>query len=143
MKLLLNLYPPYRGAGITVEEISPDWKRFTVAMKLRWYNRNIVKTHFGGSLYSMVDPHYMLMLMNILGPDYVVWDKSATIDFLRPGKGLVRAHFEVHDSDIEMIRTQTADGASYLHEFQVSILNHKSKEIARVKKVLYIKKRAV
>ena len=82
IKHALNIWSPYLGAGIKIEYIRKDWKEMKVSMKLRFYNRNIMNTHFGGSLYSMVDPHIMLMLMQLLGEDYIVWDKSAEIDFI-------------------------------------------------------------
>ncbi|RMD74179.1 MAG: DUF4442 domain-containing protein, partial [Bacteroidetes bacterium] len=97
LKWGLNLYPPFLGAGIRVRTISADYRRAVVEMPLRWYNRNYVGTHFGGSLYSMTDPLYMLMLMNVLGPDYIVWDQAATIVFRRPGRSTVRAEFELTD----------------------------------------------
>lgn len=76
-RLLSNFYGPYLGAGVRIRYISPDWKEIRVSMKLHCYNRNAVGTHFGGRLYSMVDPHLMLMLMQLLGEDYVIWDKAA------------------------------------------------------------------
>jgi acyl-coenzyme A thioesterase PaaI-like protein len=85
-KRLLNLYPPYIGAGIKVEYVSKDWRELHVSMALRWYNRNAVGTHFGGSLYAMIDPHVMLLLMQLLGKDYQVWDKSASIEFVKASK---------------------------------------------------------
>ena len=100
LRWLLNIYGPYLGAGIRVELISADWRESQVSMKLRWYNRNAVGSHFGGSLYAMVDPHLMLMLMHILGNDYIVWDKSAEIDFVRPGRGRVMANFAITDEEL-------------------------------------------
>jgi len=69
LKRILYLYPPYLGAGVKVTQISQDWTELRVSMSLHWYNRNTVGTHFGGSLYSMVDPHLMLLLMQLLGDD--------------------------------------------------------------------------
>ncbi len=80
LKFALNVYPPYLGAGVSITKVDRDWRELKVSMKLRWYNRNAVGSHFGGSLYSMVDPHLMLLLMKLLGEDYVVWDKAASID---------------------------------------------------------------
>ena len=82
LKRILNLYPPYLGAGVRVTYIREDWKELHVSMSLRWFNRNAVGTHFGGSLYSMVDPHLMLLLMQLLGKEYLVWDKAANIEFV-------------------------------------------------------------
>ena len=101
---MLNLYGPFLGAGIKVDYISDDWKEVRVSLRLRWYNRNIFHTHFGGSLYSMADPHLVLMLMHLLGDDYMVWDKAAEIDFLRPGSGRVSATFQISDAELQTIK---------------------------------------
>ena len=90
LRWALNFYPPYLGAGVKVRHISSDFREVRVSMGLTWYNRNYVRTQFGGSLYSMTDPFYMLMLMENLGRDYVVWDKAAHIEFVSPGKGTDR-----------------------------------------------------
>lgn len=140
-KFLMNLWPPYWGSGISVESISRDFKRLTVVMKMGWYNRNAVGTHFGGSLYAMTDPFFMLMLMGILGPGYVVWDQSACIDFIRPGRGKVRAEFSLTDKDIDLVRKQTEGGEKFLPEYSVDIKDESGQVIAQVRKVLYIRKK--
>jgi hypothetical protein len=87
LRLLINLWPLLLGAGIRVTRLDADWRAVDVEMKLTRWNRNYVGTHYGGSLYSMTDPFYMVMLIEILGRDYVVWDKSASIRFRKPGEG--------------------------------------------------------
>src|ERR1051325_11667703 len=87
----INFYPPYLGASVRVTHFAEDFRRVEVEMPLRFYNRNYVGTHFGGSLYSMVDPFYMLMLMNSLGPGYIVWDRSEERRVGKPGKGVMKA----------------------------------------------------
>ncbi len=141
MKWLLRFYPPYLGAGIKVDYISDDWMDAQVSMKLKWYNRNYVKTHFGGSLISMTDPFYMLMLSNILGSNYVVWDKVASIDFIKPGVSKVSAQFKLTDKIIDEIFEQTNSGEKYLPTFNVNIFDEKGTVIAKVHKRLYIRKR--
>jgi hypothetical protein len=89
----IRFYPPFLGAGIRLKSISEDMRTIEVEMPLRFWNRNYVGTQFGGSLYTMCDPFFMLILINNLGPDYIVWDKAATIRFKKPGKGLVQAVF--------------------------------------------------
>jgi hypothetical protein len=86
LKFGLNLYPSYLGAGVKVTHISKDRRELHVSMSLRRFNRNAVGTHFGGSIYSMLDPHLMLLLIQLLGNDYWVWDKSAHIDFIKASK---------------------------------------------------------
>lgn len=140
-RLLINCYPPYLGTGISIKVLSPDFTRMTVQMKSRFYNRNYVGTHFGGSLYAMTDPFYMLMLIQILGKEYWVWDKSAGIDFIQPGKGTVTAEFHVDQILIDTIIAETADGRKYLPDLPVEVKNTQGELVARIVKTLYIKKK--
>lgn len=142
LKLAMNIWPPYLGAGIRVEHISPDFRDVVVALHLRWYNRNYVGTHFGGSLAAMTDPFYMLMLIENLGPEYVVWDKAAAIEFVRPGRGTVRAHFHLDPEQIEQVRAAAADGKAHFPEFDVDVLDAAGQVVARVHKTLYVRWRA-
>ncbi|UVL03767.1 DUF4442 domain-containing protein [Pseudomonas sp. B21-047] len=139
LRWLLNLYPPYLGAGIRVQHISPDMRSVKVCMKLTRWNRNYVGTQFGGSLYSMVDPFYMLLLIEQLGREYIVWDKAASIDFISPGKGPVYAEFHLDDSLLDEIRQQTATGKKCLPRLQVDIRDAAGELVARVDKTLYVR----
>src|SRR5262249_42185897 len=104
LQRLLRFYPPFLGAGIRISHVSEDMRTIEVRMPLHFWNRNYVGTHFGGSLYAMCDPFFMLILINHLGPDYVVWDKSAAIRFKKPGSGTMKAVFHVPPERIEEIR---------------------------------------
>ena len=138
----INFYPPYLGASVRVTHIAEDFRRIEVEMPLRFYNRNYVGTHFGGSLYSMCDPFYMLMLINILGPDYIVWDKAATIRFKKPGKGVMKATFELTEEKIAEIRTAAETQPKVEPQFQVLVKDAEGAVVAEVDKLLYIKKKA-
>jgi acyl-coenzyme A thioesterase PaaI-like protein len=140
LKFCINLYPPFLGAGIRVKHIAPDYREVIVSMKLRWYNRNYVGTHFGGSLAAMTDPFYMLMLIHILGKEYTVWDKTSIIDFIAPGRGTVTAHFTLTDEQIAEIKNKTASGDPYYPEFHVDIVNKSGEIVSAVKKKLYVRK---
>ncbi len=138
----MNLYPPYLGAGVRVIDISDDYTYIKVRMKLRWYNRNYVRTQFGGSLYSMVDPFYMLMLMQHLGKTHYIWDKSASIDFVKPGHGTVYAEFTLDLATIDKLNADAAatDKAIY-PQFIVNIVADSGETVASVQKNLYIKRK--
>jgi hypothetical protein len=140
-RYFLNIYPPYWGTGIVVKKIAPDWKEIIVQMKLRWYNRNYVNTHFGGSLYLMTDPFYMVMLIKILGKDYIVWDKAVHMSFIKPGRGKVTAHFIVKEEQLQNILANTSSGKKYLPEFTVNIKDEEGEIVTRVTKILYIRKK--
>lgn len=139
---LMGLYPPYLGAGVSVKSISDDFSKLTVEMKLRFWNKNYVGTQFGGSLYSMVDPFYMLMLIQRLGKEYIVWDKAAAIDFKKPGRGKVYASFELTDAKVNELKKELEQKDKVLPIFDVEIRDSESDEIvATVKKTLYIRKK--
>ena len=141
LKRIINIYPPYLGAGIKVDHISEDWKEIRVSMRMRWYNRNIVGTHFGGSLYALIDPHVMLALMQLLGKDYTVWDKAASIEFIKASKKKVSAVIQITDEIIEEIKQKTEGGNKYLPTFTIEIRDEDGELIAKAEKVIYIKKK--
>ena len=140
-KTYLNFWGPYRAAGIRVAEIAPDFSRVVVELRELRNNRNAVGTHFGGSLYSMCDPFYMLMFIARLGKDYVVWDKAARIDFERPGKGTVRAVFTLTAADDDAVRRETENGARYKPTYVVEVIDATGERVARVEKVLYFRRK--
>ena len=141
MKLALNLYPPYLGAGVKVTHIDDDWRELHVSMSVRWYNRNAVGTHFGGSLYSMVDPHLMLLLIRLLGDEYWVWDKSAQIEFIKASKDKVTSIIKISSDDLAEIKRHTIDGDKYLHEFAIEVKDEDDDLVATVKKIIYTRRK--
>lgn len=140
-KLMFNLYPPLLGAGIRTTRIQADWKEVDVEMRLNRWNANYVGTHYGGSLYSMTDPFFMVMLINILGPGYIVWDKSAAIRFRRPGRGTVYAKYRVSDAQVEEIREALKTEAKIDREFPIAVTSESGEVIAEVRKLLQFRKK--
>lgn len=138
-----NVWPPFLFSGIKILKMSPDFKQVRVKLKLRWWNANFVGTQYGGLLYSLADPFYMLMLIENLGPDYVVWDKSATIKFVKPGRSDVLADFELEDKDIETIKKEVEESGKTLWKKSVKIVDLNNELIAEVEKTIYIKKKEV
>ncbi len=137
----VHLWPPFLGMGIRVQHIAPDMKSIDVEMKLRWWNANYVGTHFGGSLFAMTDPFYMLMLMANLGRDYIVWDKAAAIRYRKPGKGTVRAEFRLTDAQLDDIREKLKTLPKWEPVFTVEVKNAQGTVIAEVEKILHVKKK--
>jgi acyl-coenzyme A thioesterase PaaI-like protein len=137
----LNAYGPYAGAGVVMTHIAEDASEIRVEMPLTQANLNLVGTHFGGSLYAMVDPHLMILLMQRLGPEYVVWDKEATIDFRRPGVDTVHATIRVTDDEVEQIRAATATGEKHLPQWKLEVLDEQGEVVATVLKTLYVRQK--
>ncbi len=138
-RLALTWFGPFWGTGIRVAEVTPGFGRITIEMRSRWYNRNAFGTHFGGSLYAMCDPFYCLALVAKLGPKYVVWDQAARIEFVRPGRGTVRAVFEWSDTQIQEIMASAASGQKVLPERELEVTDESGNVVARVHKTLYVR----
>ncbi|MDH5547678.1 MAG: DUF4442 domain-containing protein [Gammaproteobacteria bacterium] len=139
LKFVGNHWRPFRGAGIRIVKVAPDYRFMEVHMKLRWYNRNYVGTHFGGSMYAMTDPFYMMMLINILGSDYIVWDKGARIDFKKPGRGTVKVQFRFSEEEIRAIKQKVDEDGKYVFEKPANVCDEEGDVVAEVMKVLYIR----
>lgn len=138
----MNLWPPFLGAGIKVTRLDADWRAIDVEMKLRFYNRNYVGTHYGGSLYSMTDPFYMLMLIENLGRDYIVWDKAASIRFRRPGLGRVTAEFRITEQQLDDIRQQLQSVEKIEPTFTVEVKDESGEVVALVEKVVQVRRKS-
>ena len=138
---LMWLWPPFLGAGVRVKHVSADFKNITVEMKLSFWNKNYFGTQYGGSLYSMTDPFYALMLLDHLGREYIVWDKYGSIDYVSPGRGKVYANFQLSQQQIDDIKTQVDQNGKTEYDFAVQILDESNKLIADVKKTLYIRRK--
>jgi len=141
MRMLLNIWPPFLGAGIRIRRLASDWKEIDVEMKLRWWNRNYVGTHYGGSLYSMADPFFMVMLIENLGKDYIVWDKAASIRFRKPGRGTVSACFRLSDEQVGEIRQALNSQEKIERVFTVEVKDQSGSVVAEVEKLLHIRRK--
>jgi acyl-coenzyme A thioesterase PaaI-like protein len=141
MRRLFNWWPPFRAAGIRVREIAPDFRSATVELRMKLLNRNYVGTHFGGSLFAMTDPFFMIMMMKNLGPEYLVWDKAGTVRFLKPARGTVVARFELPEERVAEARAATQSGEKYEPKFRVEIVDAEGATVADVEKTLYIRRK--
>ena len=137
----MNLWPPFLFSGIRVLDIGEDWRSARIVLRKHWYNGNYVGTHFGGSLFAMTDPYWMILVLECLGRDYIVWDKAAEIEFVAPGRSDVFADFLVEESALDEIRAATANGEKVLRWFAVDVKNAAGEIIARVRKQLYVRRK--
>jgi acyl-coenzyme A thioesterase PaaI-like protein len=136
-----NLFPAYRATGARVEYVAHDFREVRIRLPLRLRTRNYVGTIFGGSMYGAVDPVYMLMLIRTLGPEYVVWDKSASIRFRKPGRSTLYARFTLDEAELDAIRVATADGASTDRVYRVELADAEGTVHAEVEKTLYVRRK--
>lgn len=138
---LVRFWPPYLGAGVKVVAFSSDLRSIDVEMKLRFWNKNYVGTHFGGSIYSMTDPFLMLMLLENLGRDYIVWDKAAIVQFKKPGRGRLKARFQISEQQIDEICLLASQQPKVEPVFIVNVMDEVGDVVAEVEKKLYVKRK--
>ncbi|HJQ38127.1 MAG TPA: DUF4442 domain-containing protein [Thermoanaerobaculia bacterium] len=141
LRWLFNLFPTYRGTGGRVTYIASDFREVRVKLPLSLRTRNYVGTIFGGSMYACVDPMYMIMLIKLLGPGYVVWDKAASIRFRKPGKSTLFATFRLDDAELDAVRDLTASGAPIDRTYNVDLVDAEGVVHASVEKVIYIRRK--
>ena len=139
LRHIFNVWPPVRLSGIHVTELAPDWSFARVELRMRPWNRNYVGTHFGGSLFSMTDPFWMLLVLHQLGRDHYVWDKAAEIEFVKPGRGTVWTRFDLDDATLAGLRQAASGGGKVLHWFENEILDAQGEVVARVRKQVYVR----
>jgi acyl-coenzyme A thioesterase PaaI-like protein len=137
----VNLYPPYLGMGVRVRSFRDDFTRFEVELRARWYNRNLFGTHFGGSLYSMCDPFFVFIITMNLGRGYIVWDKSAAIEFLKPARGTILGVFEISRQRLEEIRAEVDALGRNTYDFEADLVDEQGQVVARVTKQVYVRAR--
>jgi len=140
-RTILNLWPPFLFTGIRVVRLSADYRHARVELRMRPWNRNYVGSHFGGSLFAMTDPFWMLLAMQALGRDYFVWDKTGEIDFVKPGRGTVHCTFDLDDETLRSLQDESAGGHKVLRWFQTDILDADGELVARVRKQLYVRRK--
>ena len=136
-----NLFPAYRGTGGRVIYVADDWREVRVKLPLNWRTRNYVGTIYGGSIYGAIDPIYMLMLMKILGPGYIVWDKAAKVRFRKPGKGALFADFQLSTDEINEIKSLAETSRSLDRIYNVELKSREGVVQAEIEKTLYISKK--
>lgn len=141
LKHFMNVWPPFAASGIHVAHLADDWSAARVTLRLRPWNRNYVGTQFGGNLFKMCDPFWMLLAMERLGRDYIVWDKAGEIDFVAPGRETVHAEFLFDDALRTEAVAATEDGDKFLRWYENDITTADGTVIARVRKQLYIRRK--
>lgn len=137
-RYLINIWPCIRGTGVRAKRISDDYREIDLELPLNWRTRNRVGTIFGGSIYASTDPFYMIMLMEILGKDFVVWDKGATLKFKRPGTRKLYMKLRLTKEFTEDVKKRALAAGEITFELPVSYRDDAGLEYAEVTKVLYV-----
>ncbi len=141
MRRVLNLWPPYLAAGVRITQLLPGFAGATVMLRVRPWNANYFGTAFGGTLFAMSDPFWVLLLINRLGKDYSVLDAKAEIEFLALGRGDLRTTFEVSEDLVQQLRLEADSGEKVLHWLTNEVVDRNGTVVARIRKQIYVKHR--
>lgn len=136
-----NFFPAYRGTGARITFIAADFRHIKIKVPLNWRTRNYVGTIFGGSMYAAVDPIYMIMFLKLLGPDYVVWDKSGSIRYRRPGRSTLRADFSIGQEELSEIRQILERTEKLDRTYEVELVDEQGEVCARLEKTLHFSRK--
>lgn len=141
LRWLMNIWFPFLFSGIRIKTFSDDFRYVKVQLSSHWYNKNYVCTHFGGSLFAMTDPFWMIMILRNMGSEYVVWDKAAEIEFVKPGRGLVTAEFKLEETILDELRNAAAGNEKVLRWFDIVVLDSYGDLVAKVRKQVYVRQK--
>lgn len=133
-----NFFPAYRRTGARIFFISDDFREVHIKLSLSWKTRNYVGSVFGGCIYGALDPIYMVQLINLLGSNYVVWDKSAAVRFIKPVKRTVYSRFLITDEILEKIIAAVESRKKCEMDFVSRFEDEEGTVYAEVTKTLYI-----
>jgi acyl-coenzyme A thioesterase PaaI-like protein len=137
----MSLWAPNLWSGIRVKRFAEDWTQATVELHVNALTRNYVKTAFGGSMSAMTDPYFFMLVMHQLGRDYVVWDTRGEIEFVKPGRGVLTAHFAVPREKAEELRERARGGAGVREWFETEITDATGDVVARVRREVYVREK--
>lgn len=141
MRWGFNFFPAYRRTGARITYISADWQEVHISLPLNWKTKNYVGTIFGGSMYGAVDPVYMVMFIKLLGPEYIVWDKVASIQFKNPGRSMLQAKFLIEDQELQTIREELRTKAKIDRAYQIELRDKDNNICALVEKTIHFRKK--
>jgi acyl-coenzyme A thioesterase PaaI-like protein len=133
-----NWSPMYRRTTAKLIEVSDDLHYVKIRLKLNWKNRNYAGSIFGGSMLAATDPIYMIQLIQILGDDYVVWDKAVEAHYKRPAKSTISGEFIFSSEDITNIKQSVVENNETTIVKTLNLVDENQNIIATFNKTVYV-----
>lgn len=104
----MSAYPPLFAAGVRIRDIPDDWSSAHLILKVNRLNSNAHGAAFGGSLFSMTDAMFGMLVMQRLGREYEAWTRTGTFQYINPGRNNAHATIRVTDAMVEQIKHEIA-----------------------------------
>lgn len=134
----LNWYPMYWCTQGQVLFIKHNWQHAVIRLRLSFWTKNYVGTIFGGSMFSALDPFHMVLLIKCLGNDYIVWDKAGSIQFKKPGRGILKAEVTYDDHELEIIRQETNKNGRYEFLKSTNWVDEEGQIVSTFQKTIFV-----
>jgi hypothetical protein len=136
-----NFFPTYRSTGAWITYIADDYHEIRIRLPLGWRTKNYVGTMFGGSMFASGDGVFMVMLIKVLGRDYIIWDKAATVRFRKPARTTLYGRFLLSPEEIDGIRAGTAGGERVERTHRVELTDRDGTVHAEIDWLIHIRRR--
>ncbi len=136
-----NHFPPYRRTGARITHIAADFGEVRIKLPLNWKTRNYVGTIFGASMFGAIDGIHLVMLLKLLGPGYIVWDKAAAIRYKRPGRTTLYARILLDEQQLESIRAELTESPKLDRVLQVDLTDEAGNVHATIERTIHVRRK--
>lgn len=138
VRMGFNFHPAFRGTGGRVEHVAPDLRHIRIRLPHNWRTRNIVGSLYGGSLFAITDGAHPMMLMAALGPEFIVWDKAASIRYKKPGYTTLYADFRLDETELAAIRAALEERPELERVYTIELKDAGGTVYSVVERTVYI-----
>ncbi|KAA8478520.1 uncharacterized protein DUF4442 [Arcticibacter tournemirensis] len=143
LKWAMRFYPPLLFQRIWVERFQRDFRGVDVKIARSILNLNYNRSIFGGTIYAAADPFYAVLFHQILqkrGYKVQVWQKSAEIDYVKPGMSSLYFSARLDDAEISEACSSLDSDGKFVKSYTIEIKNKAGELCATVESTVYIRK---
>lgn len=135
---LFELYPPWWMMRIKVTALENNWRHVRIHLPLTWVSRNMGGSMFGGFQASLSDPIAPLACSKVF-PDYHVWTRHLSVDFVRPGITDMELRFDFAAEQETAIREELAQRQRSTPSFEYGLYDKEGRLCTKVVCVVAIR----
>jgi hypothetical protein len=142
LKWAMRLYPPLLFQRIWVVGFHKGFRGVDVKVSKSLFNNNYNGSIFGGTIYAATDPFYALLFDQLLqrkGFKVRVWLKSASIQYLKPGRTNLFFTIAITDHMLDEATTTLQSNGKFIKAYPMEIFNKEGELCATVMNEVYIR----
>ncbi len=142
LKWALCFYPPLLFQRIWVKKFHKGFRGVDVKINKSLFNNNYNNSIFGGTIYAATDPFYALIFDQLLqrkGFKVRVWLKSASIQYLKPGRSNLFFTVKITDDMLNDAIEALNTSGKFVRAYPMEITNAGGEICATVINEIYIR----